>query len=428
MKYIEYTPPAHLTAFYEENKRLKELKDAFIFHNLIVINLETLTIDEFNNSFNDINDPKYLDSDYKEKVVQSYLENQREFPNEDLMYFDRELSYIEKKFIAQYSKNEEMIELLSQDDDFHIREAVAFREYLPKYIVDKLIVDPVASVRDCVTVSDYPLSKEQLKLFAKETDRNVIGVLLSCQGKGESIITDPDLLDYFVKNGSFIVKEVLCGAMPDLTDEQIEYLAKPQNSNLETKCILATSYNLTDTIINSWLASRSPELHKAIVSRDDLTKSMIDIIIAKNKHSLNIGLIHNDDLLEQSPEIYQYAFSSILLNSSRDTICTTLYYYIHNFDELKFKLSNEVLQHLVEFNYKNGDMGLADYILQIPNIPQSMVERVAFDSAINYLFEVNYKGSKEYYTVGVNTPYFKLALKIKDYVQKSGYVQSIPRF
>ena len=303
---------------------------------------------------------------------------------------------------------------------------VAFREELPKHIVDKLIVDPVASVRDSVTVSDYPLSKEQLKLFVKEMDNNVIGCLLS--HKGNSIITDPELLDYFVKNGSFVVKEVLCGAMPDLTDEQIEYLAKPQNSNLETKCILARSYNLPDTIINSWLASKSPELHNAIVSRDDLTKSMIDIIIAKNKRSLNVGLIYNDDLFENSPEIYRYAMSSVLLNGCLDTICQTLYYYIHNLDELKFKLSNDVLQHLVEFNYKNGNMALADYILEIPNIPQSMVERVAFDSAINYLFEVNYNASKEYYTVGVNTPYFNLALKIKDYVQKSGYVQPRPRF
>ena len=73
-------------------------------------------------------------------------------------------------------------------------------------------------------------------------------------------------------------------------------------------------------------------------------------------------------------------------------------------------------------------MRLADYLLQLPNIPQSMVERIAFDSAINYLFDVNYNGKKEYYTVGVNTPYFKLALKIKDYVANAGYVQSIPRF
>lgn len=426
MRHIEYTPPHHLIQFYKENKRLKELKEAFIFHNIIVTNLKTLTIDEFKNSFNDIYESNYLEPQYKEKVEQAYFENQQEFPNEDLMYFDRELSYIEKKFIARYSKNEEMIELLSQDDDFNIREVVAFRDDLSKHIVDRLIVDPISSVRDTVTVAEYSLSKEQLKLFVKETDRNVIGVLLSY--KGRSIITDPDLIDYFVKNGSFVVKEVLCEAMPDLTDEQIEHLAKPKNSNLETKCVLARSYKLTDTIINSWLALREPELHSAIASRADLTKSMIDIIIAKNKHSLNIGLIHNDNLLENLPEIYQYAMSSVLLNCDLDTMCRTLYYYIHNLDKLKFKLSNDVLQHLVEFNYKKGDMGLADYILQIPNIPQSMVERVAFDSAINYLFDVNYNGKKEYYTVGVNTPYFNLALKIKDYVQKSGYVQPRPRF
>jgi len=426
MKYIQYTPPHHLIQFYKENKRLKELKDVIIFHDIITVHFDTYSLDEFKNSFNDIYSSDYLEPDYKEKVLQAYCENQQEFPNENLMYFDRELSYIEKKFIAQYSKNEKMIELLSQDDDPNIREVVAFREELPKYIIDKLIVDPVASVRDTVGIGGYSLSKDQLKLFVKEMDNNVIGCLLS--HKGNSIITDPDLLDYFVKNGSFVVKEVLCGAMPDLTDEQIEYLAKPHNSNLQTKYILGSSYKLTDTIINSWLASKYPELHSAITSRDDLTKSMIDIIVAKNKHSLNIGLIHNDDLLENSPEIYQYAMSSVLSNCSRDTMCKTLYYYIHNLDKLKFKLSNDVLQHLVEFNYKKGDMGLADYILQIPNIPQSMVERVAFDSAINYLFDVNYNGKKEYYTVGVNTPYFNLALKIKDYVQKSGYVQPRPRF
>ena len=419
MKHITYTPSS------DEYDYLEGSKDTLIFHNIIIVNFYALTLDEFKNSFNDIDEPKYLNSNYKEKVVRAYLENQREFPNEDLMYFDRELSDFEKILVVKYSKNKKMIELLSQDENHSIREVVAFRKDLPKHIVDNFIVDPVASVRESVIVSGRPLSKEQLKLFAKDTDRNIARVLLSSQ----NVKIDDELIDYFVKNGSFIVKEVLCGAIPDLTDEQIEYLAKPQNSNLETKCILASSYKLTDTIINSWLASKSPELHNAIVLRNDLTKSMIDIIIAKNKRSLNVGLIYNGNLFKNFPEIYQYAMSSVLLNSdSSDTICKTLYRYIHNLDKLKFKLSNDVLQHLVEFNYKKGDMGLADYILQIPNIPQSMVERVAFDSAINYLFDVNYNGKKEYYTVGVNTPYFNLALKIKDYVQKSGYVQPRPRF
>lgn len=428
MKHIFYTPPYHLVQFYKENKHLKELKDAIIFHDIIIVNSDSYSLDEFKNSFNDIYASDYLEPDYKEKVVQAYLGNKQEFPNEDLIYFDRELSYSEKKLIAKYSKNEKMIELLSQDDDFNIRESVAFRENLPKHIVDRLIADSVSSVRDTVIVAGYSLSKEQLKLFVKETDRNVIGGLLSRQGKGEPIITDPVLLDYFVKNGSFIVKEVLCNALPDLTDEQIEYLAKPQNSNLQTKCILASSYELTDTIINSWLTLREPELHSVITSRADLTKSMIDIIVAKHNRAFNIGLIYNDRLFENSPEIYQYAMSSVLLNGSRDTMRKTLYYYIHNLDKLKFKLTNDVLQYLVDFNYENADIGFADYILQIPDIPQYIIERVLFDSAINYLFEVYYNSSKKYYTVGAKTPYFKLALKIKDYVQKSGYVQPRPRF
>lgn len=418
MKHIIYTPSN------DEYDYLDGSKDTLIFHNIIIVNFYALTLDEFKNSFNDIDDPKYLNSDYKEKVVQSYWENQREFPNEDLMCFDRELSDFEKILVVKYSKNKKMIELLSQDENHSIREVVAFRKDLPKHIVDNLIVDPVASVRESVIVSDRPLSKDQLKLFAKDTDCNIARVLVSSQ----NVNIDDELIDYFVKYGSMTIKERLVDDHYPLTDEQIEYLAKPQNSNLETKCILASSYKLTDTIINSWLALREPKLHSAIASRSDLTKSTIDIIIAKNKHSLNMGLIHNDNLLVNLPEIYQYAMSSVLLNCDLDTMCITLYYYIHNLDKLKFKLSNDVLQHLVEFNYKKGDMGLADYILQIPNIPQSMVERVAFDSAINYLFDVNYNGKKEYYTVGVNTPYFNLALKIKDYVQKSGYVQPRPRF
>ena len=418
MKHIIYTPSN------DEYDYLDGSKDTLIFHNIIIVNFYALTLDEFKNSFNYIDDPKYLNSDYKEKVVRAYLENQREFPNEDLMYFNRELSDFEKILVVKYSKNKKMIELLSQDENHSIREVVAFRKDLPKHIVDNLIVDPVASVRESVIVSGRPLFKDQLKLFAKDTDNNIARVLFSSQ----NVNIDDELIDYFVKNGSFIVKEVLCGAMPDLTDEQIEYLAKPQNSNLETKRILASSYKLTDTIINSWLASKSPELHNAIVLRNDLTKSMIDIIIAKNKRSLNVGLIYNGNLFKNLPEIYQYAMSSVLLNSDLDTMCRTLYYYIHNLDKLKFKLSNDILQHLVEFNYEKGDMRLADYILQLPNIPQFMVERVLFNSAINYLFEINYKGSQDYYTVGVNTPYFNLALKIKDYVQKSGSVQPRPRF
>lgn len=99
-------------------------KDAQIFHNIIVVNFCALELDEFKNSFNDINDPEYLNSDYKEKIVQAYLENQREFPNEDLMYFDRDLSDFEKILVLKYSKNEKMIELLSIDLGYWILDIV----------------------------------------------------------------------------------------------------------------------------------------------------------------------------------------------------------------------------------------------------------------------------------------------------------------
>lgn len=211
MKHITYTPSS------DEYDYLEGSKDTLIFHNIIIVNFYALTLDEFKNSFNDIDEPKYLNSDYKEKVVRAYLENQREFPNEDLMYFDRELSDFEKILVVKYSKNKKMIELLSQDENHSIREVVAFRKDLPKHIVDNFIVDPVASVRESVIVSGRPLSKEQLKLFAKDTDRNIARVLLSSQ----NVKIDDELIDYFVKNGSFIVKEVLCGAIPDLNIEEV---------------------------------------------------------------------------------------------------------------------------------------------------------------------------------------------------------------
>lgn len=398
-------------------------KDAQIFHNIIVVNFCALELDEFKNSFNDINDPEYLNSDYKEKIVQAYLENQREFPNEDLMYFDRDLSDFEKILVLKYSKNEKMIELLSQDEKHSIREVAAFRKDLPKHIVDNLIVDPVASVRESVIVSGRPLSKDQLKLFAKDTDNNIARVLFSSQ----NINIDDELIDYFVKYGSLEIKERLVECHYPLTDEQIEYLFLPIHSNIDIKCSLVMLYDLSEKTLFNLLKTNQIQLLKQIAYRDDLTIPMVMMLIAKNNDSLNLDLVSNKSLLRNYPQMYQDLVSKVLQDSSYNITKQALQYYIRNLIN-NFKLPNNVLVHLTELNYKNTDCELANLILQIPNIPQYMVERVAFDSAINYLFEINYKGSQEYYTVGVNTPYFNLALKIKDYVQKSGYVQPRPRF
>ena len=167
MRHIEYTPPHHLIQFYKENKRLKELKEAFIFHNIIVTNLKTLTIDEFTNSFNDDSDPNYLEPEYKEKVVKAYWKNQEEFPNEDLMYFDGDFSYRDKVLIANYSKNTKMLEQILADSNASIRQELIKRKDLPPYIVDQLICDSDTGIRFGI-LDLLPLTKEQIKLYVKE--------------------------------------------------------------------------------------------------------------------------------------------------------------------------------------------------------------------------------------------------------------------
>ena len=72
--------------------------DITIFHNIIALNTNIgyFTLEEFLNSFNDASQLDYLEPEYKEKVVETYWENQNEFPNEDLMCFDGDFSYRDK--------------------------------------------------------------------------------------------------------------------------------------------------------------------------------------------------------------------------------------------------------------------------------------------------------------------------------------------
>jgi hypothetical protein len=209
MKHITYYAPEKIVM--PAYKRAEYLsgagrKNATIFHNIIFINASYLSIEEFINSFNDIDKPDYLNPDYKDKIVQAYWENQREFPNEDLMCFNQDIYYFEKALAAKYTKNEEMLTLFSQDNDFMIREILASRKDLPKHIVDKLITDPATSVRMFIIASDCPLSKEQVKLFAKDCNRDVVLALFANQ----KIKIDDEIIDYFVKYGSLEIKKTSC--------------------------------------------------------------------------------------------------------------------------------------------------------------------------------------------------------------------------
>lgn len=287
MKHITYTPKENSTIAYQRAGHLvnDEQKNAIIFHNVIAINAKHLSIKEFQNSFNDIDVPDYLEPDYKEKVMLAYWDNQREFPNEDLMCFNHEIFHSEKVLIAKYTKNEEMLARLSQDDYFSIREILASRLDLPNYIVDKLINDPLTSVHKCLA-KNYPLSKEQIKRLAKENNSHIAELLFS----NPNIDIDDELIDYFVKHGSLKIKEQLVSAHYPLTNQQIEYLLISARNSIEIKCSLALSYDLPEKTLFNLLDTRKLKLLSKIASRGDLTIPMIDKLLAKNDFGSVISL------------------------------------------------------------------------------------------------------------------------------------------
>lgn len=424
MKHITYTPKENSTIAYQRAGHLvnDEQKNAIIFHNVIAINAKHLSIKEFQNSFNDIDVPDYLEPDYKEKVMLAYWDNQREFPNEDLMCFNHEIFHSEKVLIAKYTKNEEMLARLSQDDYFSIREILASRLDLPNYIVDKLINDPLTSVHKCLA-KNYPLSKEQIKRLAKENNSHIAELLFS----NPNIDIDDKLINYFVKYGSQKIKEELVRTRQPLTHQQIEYLLTSAPNNIDIKCSLAMFYDLPEKTLLNLLDTRKLKLLSKIASRGDLTIPMIDKLLAKNDDSLKLDLIFNNSLISHSTKTYEYLLLKALREKNIAVIKEAMRQYILNFNK-DLKLSSDLLLYLVDANYKNGDKDLANLILHISDIPQYIVERVAFDGAINYLFYINFNGIKEYYNVGAKTPYFPLVLTIKDYVTKADYVKRIPCF
>lgn len=418
MRYIAYRPNGISIPAYKRAEYLAGIgrKDATIFHNIIAVNASHLSIEEFINSFNDIDKSDYLNPDYKDKIVQAYLENQREFPNEDLICFNQDISYFEKALAAKYTKNEEMLTHFSQDNDFMIREILASRKDLPDHIINKLISDPSRSIR-MYLAKDYPLSKEQIKLFAKDSVDDIARILFANPRKAK---IDDEIIDHFVKYGSMEIKKYLLCLRHPLTNEQIEYLLMPAHSNLEIKCLLAMIYKLSEKELLNLLKIDRIELLSRIAYRDDLTLPMIIKLIDKNDSSLNIDLACNKSLRSIAPQIYQDLMLKVLQDSDPNIVKKALYNYVSNLSN-DLTLSSDILAHLVEVNYKNGDNDFANLILGIPDIPQYMVERVAFDSSINHLIEFDYNYGEEYDMIGIHTPYFHLVLMIKDYVQKVGY-------
>lgn len=391
--------------------------DITIFHNIIALNTNIgyFTLEEFLNSFNDASQLNYMEPEYKEKVVEAYWENQEEFPNEDLMYFDGDFSYRDKVLIANYSKNTKMLEQILADSNSSIRQELIKRKDLPPYIVDQLICDSDTGIRFGI-LDLLPLTKEQIKLYVKENDERIVATLLAKYGES----FDDEMVDYFVKNGSNEIKEEI-SAFPftniTLTDEQIDFLCQLENSNLRTKEHLISSHKLSERVLNFLLNLNNISLIRAIAYyRYDLTKSMVEKIIESNEHSAMLSLLQNSKLCLKSTSLYQYAALQILKSDDIELLKVALGYYARMQDITYLRLPTELMEHLVQVNDKKGGHKFINFLLRVQGIPQYLVELVIFDSLIKCKTDRMLVKHNLYYILNKNTQYQLIIQKVMNYI------------
>lgn len=373
-------------------------KDATIFHNIIAVNKQFLTLDQFLNSFNDADEQNHLEPEYKDKVVQAYWKNQEEYPNEDSMYFDGNFSNLDKTLIARYSQNEKMLERILRDYNPAIRTELTGRTDLPEHIANKLIFDSDRNVR-LKMATDYPLSIEQIKLYAKEQDEDIAYHFFKRYYRA----FNEETIEYFVQNGTNAIKRYLSYPSVSgitLTNDQIEFLSKPQNSCLRTKECLISYYKLPEHIINSFLCDSQfnvlerGRLTRVLASNSDyLTNAIVDKIIEINKNSwkfrlfenYELRLIENYALLKNSPSVYQYATLKILkFNDVSWFSMSAIDYYLEHQKDINFTLPIKLLEHLVLVNNKKCNLRFANKLLHIQGIPQYLAESIIVNTLINY--------------------------------------------
>ena len=387
--------------------------DITIFHNIIALNTNIgyFTLEEFLNSFNDASQLNYLEPEYKEKVVEAYWENQEEFPNEDLIYFDGDFSYRDKVLIANYSKNTKMLEQILADSNASIRQELIKRKDLPPYIVAQLICDLDTGIRFGI-LDLLPLTKEQIKLYVKENDERIVATLLAKYGES----FDDEMVDYFVKNGSNEIKEEISAfhfTNITLTDEQIDFLIQAENSSLRTKEHLISSHKLSERVLNFLLNLNNISLIRAIAYyRYDLTKSMIEKIIESNEHSAMLSLLQNRKLCLKSTSLYQYAALQILKSDDIELLKVALGYYSRMQDITYLRLPTELMEHLVQVNDKKGGHKFINFLLRIQGIPQYLVELVIFDSLTKCKTDRMSVKYNWYYILNKNSQYQLIIQKV----------------
>lgn len=387
--------------------------DITIFHNIIALNTNIgyFTLEEFLNSFNDASQLDYLEPEYKEKVVEAYWENQEEFPNEDLIYFDGDFSYRDKVLIANYSKNTKMLEQILADSNASIRQELIKRKDLPSYIVDQLICDSDTGIKFGI-LDLLPLTKEQIKLYVKENDERIVATLLAKYGES----FDDEMVDYFVKNGSNEIKEEISAfhfTNITLTDEQIDFLIQSENSSLRTKEHLISSHKLSERVLNFLLNLNNISLIRAIAYyRHDLTKAMIDKIIESNEDSAMLSLLQNTKLCLKSTSLYQYAALQILKSDDIELLKVALGYYARMQDIIYLRLPTELMVHLVQVNDKKGGHKFINFLLRVQGIPQYLVELVIFDSLAKCKTDRMSVKYNWYYILNKNSQYQLIIQKV----------------
>ena len=416
MKYLFYktkekTNLADTNSIQDEHN----LCDITIFHNIIATYTGFLTLYEFTNSFNDASQLNYFEPEYKEKVVQAYWENQREFPNEDLMYFDGDFSYRDKILIANYSKNIKMLEQILADSNASIRQELTKRKDLPPYIVDQLICDSDTCIR-LGMIDSHPLTKEQIKLYVKEDYERIVATLFT-----KYIHTfDDEMVDYFVKNGSNEIREEI-SSFPFtnivLTDEQIDFLAQSENSSLRTKEHLISYHRLSERVINSLLNLNDISLIKAIAyHRHDLTKAMVDKIIESNDNAAMLSLLQNTQLCLKSTSLYQYVALQVLKSDDIELLKIAISYYARMQNITYLRLPTELIEQLIQVNYKKGGLKFSNFILRIQGIPQYLAELIILNSLTHCKIDSESEKYNWYYTLKKNAQYQLIIQKVMNYI------------
>ena len=113
--------------------------------------------------------------------------------------------------------------------------------------------------------------------------------------------------------------------------------------------------------------------------------------------------------------VYEYAVQQILKRGDTEFLIEALDYYVRKQEIIDIKLPIEILEHFVNINHKKGNLKLANLILHIKDIPQFLVERIAFDSLNNYKFVKSFERNKKYYRLGKDTPFSAFIQQIRNY-------------